>query len=149
VAKGLSRQQHVGQGSVVGIPRACGVQHCHQATAEQKPFCLDHLASLPYVKALLARLSSREAEVIVAGEREPDASSPRAREIVNEIAMHGARSIARLGMDLLLPADATERYVRALEQAGLVELLVLGSRRGDLRRIVALRPSRPPLLDAV
>ena len=140
-------------GVVRGVRQDCAAAGCSLATTGRKLYCVEHLERLPYVRALIAELSCRRAELVVAGAdaapRTLDPSSPRAREIVNQIAFHGARSMERLGMDMDIPTLTTESYVRALEQAGVLEVLTLGSRRGSLRRVVALRQTKPVLRQAI
>jgi hypothetical protein len=140
-------------GVVRGVRQDCAAAGCSHATTGRKPYCVEHLERLPYVRALVAELSCRKAELVVAGSDQAlqavDPSSPRAREIVNQIAFHGARSMERLGMDMDIPTHTTESYVRALEQAGVLEVLTLGSRRGSLRRVVALRQGKPVLRRAM
>jgi hypothetical protein len=46
--------------ALAGSRRRCEAPGCRFATSEEKPFCLRHLSSHPYVQALLARLEAGE-----------------------------------------------------------------------------------------
>ena len=130
--------------------RACGVEACGQATADQKLFCVDHLQKLPYVRALTAELSRRMAEVTAAAKRgqTPVRSSSVTHDVAVQVALHGALTVGRLGIAAQIPTRAVESYVRALERDGVVSVLMLGSPRGRLRRIVTLRPTAEALCPA-
>jgi hypothetical protein len=112
-------------------------------TTGDKQYCVAHISRLPYVRRLLEELNRRAAEVEAAtGKRNWRVATPlsgQARELVDQIAIHGAVSVARLGREMSIPKRTTESFVRALEAAGVVEILELGSRRGVLRRVVTVR----------
>ena len=120
----------------------CRVQGCGHVTTERKPYCIDHLDRLPYVRELQAQLSSRDAEEVAAASRkgwravDPDGS--RAREIIDQLAVKGAQTPKRLAITVELRPNSLENYLSALERAGLVKTLTLGSRRGTPRRVVTL-----------
>jgi hypothetical protein len=68
---------------------------------------------------------------------ETDTLAPRgarARELIDAIAMF---------------PRTTESYVRALEKAGIIEVLLLGSRRGVPRRVGARARRDPSVLRAI
>lgn len=122
----------------------CQVLGCGRSTTEHKPFCIDHLERLPYVRDLRGTLHGRESEELEAtrakGWRAVDIGGSRAREILDQLAVKGAQSPRRLAITVEVRPAALESYVQALEAAGLVETLLLGSRRGTPRRVVALTP---------
>ena len=120
----------------------CRVQGCGHVTTERKPYCIDHLDRLPYVRELQAQLSSRDAEEVAAASRkgwravDPDGS--RAREIIDQLAVKGAQTPKRLAITVELRPGSLENYLGALEKAGYIKTLTLGSRRGTPRRVVTI-----------
>ena len=120
----------------------CRVQGCGHVTTERKPYCIDHLDRLPYVRELQAQLSSRDAEEVAAtsrkGWRAVDPTGSRAREIIDQLAVKGAQTPKRLAITVELRPNSLENYLGALERAGLVKTLTLGSRRGTPRKVVTL-----------
>jgi len=122
-------------------------EHCHapgcgHPTTERKPYCIIHLDRLPYVKDLQAQLAEREAEEVAAGARKGwkavDPTGSRAKEIVDQLAVKGAQTPKRLAITVEMRPSSLESYLAALERAGLVKTLTLGSRRGTPRRVVTL-----------
>lgn len=118
----------------------CGL--CGHRTTERKPLCSDHVHLLPHARQVIAELADREREealVAAQGESAVDPFGSRAREILTALAVLGARATRRLRIDVdLEEEDVLEGYLRRLEREGLVELLVLGSRRGTPRRVATL-----------
>lgn len=119
----------------------CRVARCGRKTAEGKPFCIEHLDKLPYVRTLRRELAARAAEERVAatpnGSWAVSVHGARAKEIVQELA-RGARTTERLALTTELTPAALAGYLEALERAGLVRVLTLGSIRGALRQVVVL-----------
>jgi predicted ArsR family transcriptional regulator len=111
-------------------------------TTERKPYCIEHLDRLPYVRELQAQLFSRDAEEEAAatrkGWRAVDPAGSRAREIIDQLAVKGAQTPKRLAITVELRPTSLENYLGALERAGFVKTLTLGSRRGTPRRVVTL-----------
>ena len=131
-----------------GPPAVCSFRGCASGKrpTERKPFCIDHLAELPYVKELRAHLAGMEGEALVAqrqGSRAVDTKGARAQEIL-ELLSRGAMSPKRLRIvigDPSLPERAVDYYLRALRLAGLVDVMTLGSIRGTPRTVVDLTPA--------
>jgi hypothetical protein len=123
---------------------ACHVPGCGHPTTERKPYCIDHIDRLPYVKELQAQLAHRDAEEVAAtsrrGWRAVDPTGSRAREIIDQLAVKGAQTPKRLAITVEIQPNSLESYLGALERAGLVRTLTLGSRRGTPRRVVTLTP---------
>ena len=121
----------------------CRVPGCGHATTERKPYCIDHIDRLPYVKELQAELAHRDAEEMAAassrrGWKAVELEGSRAREIVDQLAVKGAQTPKRLAITVEIRPNSLENYLSALERAGLVKKLTLGSRRGTPRRVVTL-----------
>lgn len=92
---------------------------------------------------LKAHLAGMAGEAIVAARRarDVDTDGTRAREIVGLLAVRGAMTPKRLRIELADPGlsqRGVTGYLTALERAGLVEVLALGSRRGQARYVVEL-----------
>jgi DNA-binding transcriptional ArsR family regulator len=104
---------------------------CSSATTGRKPFCIDHLEELPYVAALREELAAREAKRL-------NLDGSRAQELIEMIALRGAVTPKRLALVVDLGEAELMRHIRALERAGFVTTITLGSRRGTSRRIVTL-----------
>jgi hypothetical protein len=121
---------------------ACHVPGCGRATTERKPYCIEHIDRLPYVQELQAELAHRDAEEVAAasrrGWRAVDTEGSRAREIIDQLAVKGAQTPKRLAITVEIRPGSLENYLGALERAGLVKTLTLGSRRGTPRRVVTL-----------
>lgn len=125
----------------------CSAQGCERHTTNGKPYCLDHLDQLPSVQAVRATLARVEAEDTAAARGEASVDAVRAQDVVVRLRCFGACSPARLAIDVEMAHALTERerrrndlalegYLDALERAGLVRRLVLGSRRGTARHVV-------------
>jgi len=127
---------------LVPAREVCRAQGCGHVTTERKPYCIDHLDQLPYVRELQAQLSNRDAEEQAAtsriGWRAVDPTGSRAREIIDQLAVKGAQTPRRLAITVELRPTSLENYLGALERAGLITTLTLGSRRGTPRRVVTL-----------
>lgn len=115
---------------------------CGRPTTERKPYCIEHLDRLPYVQDLQAELQMREAEELAAagrkGWRAVEIDGSRAREIIDQLAVRGAQTPKRLAITVEIKPSSLENYLAALERAGLVHTLTLGSRRGTPRKVVTL-----------
>ena len=120
----------------------CRVQGCGHVTTERKPYCIEHIDRLPYVQELQAELAHRDAEEVAAasrrGWRAVNTDGSRAREIIDQLAVKGAQTPKRLAITVEIRPNSLENYLGALERAGLVKTLTLGSRRGTPRKVVTL-----------
>ena len=72
----------------------CGVVGCTNETNGRKPFCIDHLDQLPYVKQLRAELSRREAVSTI--------------EFSSEVALNASRNAGRHSDQLRIPFGTAE-----------------------------------------
>jgi len=130
----------VGRGDLTRTTaRLCSVAGCGNVTSHSKRFCVIHLQEIPYVRAITSELARREAELAAARRPRapmPDPSSPTAGDLVDRLVFHGAQTIERLAIEAQMPVWVVERYVRALEGAGLAREMTLHSRRGGVRRMV-------------
>jgi hypothetical protein len=59
--------------------RECIAHECGKSTAEGKPYCKDHLSSMPYVARLLRSIATRK--VAKASERERKRSEPKSLRV--------------------------------------------------------------------
>jgi hypothetical protein len=120
----------------------CRVKGCTTKTAENKPYCIDHIEQSPHAKRILDYLAEREVEEDRAtrpsGWKRIDVNGSRAREIMEYLAIHGAQSPKRLALKVEIAPAALDAYITALEKAKAVRLLTLGSRRGTPRQVIAL-----------
>ncbi len=85
------------------------------------------------------QLARREAELAAARRRRgpmPDPASLTAGDLVDRLVFHGAQTIERLAIEAQMPVWVVQRYVRALEGAGLAKETTLRSLRGGVRRVV-------------
>ncbi|MGE0711951.1 MAG: hypothetical protein AB7N76_03305 [Planctomycetota bacterium] len=136
-------------------PRRCLEPGCRRSTRHRKPYCPDHVERLPYVQEVLAALEGKEreqAEVAILGPRAVDPDGITAGEILNELAIHGPRSVARLAKDLALSRRLAEHYVEALRREGFVSVQARRRRRRDsafvrLIPIEAAMPAAPAVLE--
>ncbi len=130
----------VGRGDLTRpTARFCSVAGCGQVTSHSKLFCVIHLQEIPYVRAIRSGLACREAELAAARRRRgpmPDPASLTAGDLVDRLVFHGAQTIERLAIDAQMPVWVVQRYVRALEGAGLAKETTLRSLRGGVRREV-------------
>jgi hypothetical protein len=109
----------------------CQAKGCLQTTTANKPYCLDHLDELPYVRQLMAEIARREAS---GGDLDP--KGPEADELLLQLSVHGAMTLPRLGREIEIPPERLLRLVRVLEKAGRVRVIELRDERGKRRRVV-------------
>ncbi|MEZ0229579.1 MAG: hypothetical protein ACAI25_13195 [Planctomycetota bacterium] len=116
---------------------------CSQTTTGNKPYCLDHLDELPYVRNLIEEIARREAR----SDNDPD--GPDAADVLRQLGVHGAMTLPRLSREIELVPERLLKLIRALQAAGRVRLIELRDERGKRRRIVQPittddRPARSP-----
>lgn len=120
----------------------CGVKGCTEPTTENKPYCIEHIGRSPHASQIAVYLASRAEEegraLRRSGWKNIDTKGSRAREIVDYLTIHGAQSPKRLALNLEISSELLDAYIMAMEKAGLVRLLTLGSRRGTPRKVIAL-----------
>lgn len=125
--------------------RLCRAPQCRRRTTERKPYCIDHLDRLPYVRWLRRELAERAAEASAAarpgGSWAVREDGSCARDIVAELA-RGARTVERLARAADLSVRALQGYVAALERMGVVRVLKLGSLRSEIREVVVLEVAK-------
>ncbi len=126
----------------------CSVVGCGRLTSHSKPFCVVHLREIPYVRAITSELSRREAELAAARRPRgpmPDPSCLTACDLVDRLVFHGTQTIERLAIEAQMSVRVVQRYIRALENAGLAMEVTLRSRRGGVRRVVKATQSAQAL----
>jgi len=109
----------------------CTVVGCANDTNGRKPYCIDHLEYLPYVKELLAEVARRETPGA------NDTSGP-AEDILDHLEVHGASTIGRIAREVRIPKKRLEPCVAALERAGIVETKQVAARHGHVLHVVSL-----------
>ena len=115
----------------------CTVDGCEQVTHARKPYCIDHLDRLPYVRWLQEELGRRS-----------ESASPSTvvdQDIVRQLSLHGPLTIPRLAREAEVSASALEARLKSLEKAGLVRTQVIRDRRGHTRRFASLDEPRREL----
>ena len=104
---------------------ACAHPGCLETTRERKPYCTEHVTSLPYVQNLLARLAEREAEleeVSRRGYRAVDVDGLNSAELLLQLSLFGERTVPRMCRDLQLELAVAEGFAYALARAGYITL---------------------------
>jgi hypothetical protein len=122
----------------------CSYAGCAQTTTGNKPFCLEHLEELPYVRRLIEEITRREAR---GSDADPD--GPDASDVLKQLDVHGAMTLPRLSREIELVPERLLKLIRALQSVGRVRLIELRDERGKRRRIVQPvtsddRPARSP-----
>jgi hypothetical protein len=102
----------------------CNAEGCDDSTREGKPYCPEHVGQNDYVRNLLNKLDAKEKEaeaVRKKGQRVIDNDSITLQEIVQDLNIHGPRTIARLCRDTQLEHDVLVGYIDRLEKEGRVK----------------------------
>jgi len=105
--------------------RFCEAPNCGQATREGKTYCSDHVELHPYVRGILDKLETREqedAKVEEHGYKAVNIEGITARELLQQLTLHGPRTIHRLARELIMDGPTVNSYVKALHEHGLVDL---------------------------
>lgn len=106
----------------------CEASGCDQATREGKPYCLDHVKSMPYVNEVLSRLNEQQKEIRAVQRRGPraaDVDGSNCTELLRHLEIHGPRTIERLRREVfstIEDAGVVRSFAKALEKAGKVYL---------------------------
>lgn len=128
----------------------CRIPGCTQKTTEGKPFCYDHLHYNRHAAEVLAEIKRREEELERAakrGKQAVDLDGTRAQDILTALGVHHVLSPEKLWQvafqDLEdemeeVVAELAQAYVEALVASGLVEVIVLPSRRGGFITVFQL-----------
>lgn len=120
----------------------CEVPGCGKGTTERKPFCTDHVELCSKEAQRISReLKAMQAEFSSARRgkvKKIDVDGIVCQDMIEILTSKGSQNFKRLAIELEIPSDSLDGYVRALERAGKVKKLVLGSRRGTPRVVVAL-----------
>jgi hypothetical protein len=112
----------------------CGVVGCPGTTTGNKPYCLDHLDELPYVRRLKGEIARRDGEASGAVPADPE--GPTAAEILRLLAMLGPMSPGRLSREVELAPKLVEKLVQGLEARGAVAVAIVRTDGGRRRRVV-------------
>ena len=111
----------------------CRYEGCAKATTGRKPYCIEHIEALEYVKRLLEEIKARSAEeekARIEDWRAINIQGTRSREIVEALRAKGIVSIKRLALDVDLPVEILDIYLRALRRARCVRMRQVKGHRG-------------------
>ncbi len=118
---------------------------CGRQTTFRKPFCIDHLDSLPYASTVSGKLSAIEVEVAAAlrpTRRRKSYDGFVLDEVVVQLAVGGGKTARRFALELRrdfgLPPELVDSYLKELERRGLVSLTLSHDRQGRTFCRVAL-----------
>jgi len=104
----------------------CGVEGCHRATREGKPYCYEHVERHPYVQELLLKLGAMDDEVEQVrkrGARVENAWGPLACEVVVKLRERGGSATCeRLSRDLQRDPDVVRALLWMLRRVGRLVL---------------------------
>jgi len=115
----------------------CNFVGCMAPTTGNKPYCLDHLEEIPYVRRLLDELARRERDSLRArAENKVDIEGPSASEILHQLEVHGPLTAGRLAREVELPPTELARFLPALEKRGWIAVEVVRDERGKRHRTV-------------
>lgn len=124
----------------------CSVAGCQDVPSERKPFCGKHIDRLPYVRKVVAETAQIAKEFSEVSRLGPSALDPRgilAQDVITVLQQHGVLTAAKIPNLLgeakgLVHTKAWTAILTALEKAGAIRILKLGSRRGTTRTVVEL-----------
>jgi hypothetical protein len=120
----------------------CHFVGCSAPTTGNKPYCLDHIEEIPYVKRLLAEVARRERDTLRASARnEIDVDGPSASEILHQLEVHGPLTAGRLAREVELQPNELARFLPALERRGWIAVDVVRDERGKRHRTVRRVPA--------
>ncbi len=115
----------------------CQSTGCSASTTGNKPYCLDHIEEIPYVKRLLTELARREQDALrVRARRDVDVEGPSASEILHQLEVHGPLTAGRLAREVELPPTELALFLPALERRGWIAVDVVRDERGKRHRTV-------------
>lgn len=120
----------------------CNAKGCDEGTREGKPYCPDHVDQNDYVRDLLAKLDAKEKEAVAVrkkGQRVIDNDSITLQEIVQDLNIHGPRTIARLCRDTQLDHDVLIGYIDRLEKEGRVKKFRTGRGNDSVKLVTPHR----------
>lgn len=119
----------------------CKIKGCGRECNARKPYCIEHLNKISYVKSIQIELNRREKEIENAkktnGWKKVDTNSEFAQEII-EIVRKGAVTLQRLTVTMKADFQVIKNYLIKLEQKEIISVMRLGSRRGSMRQVVSL-----------
>lgn len=119
----------------------CNVLGCKQITSDRKPYCIEHIDRLGYVKSVSIAISEKIQEMHYAKKHSKriDVSGIASQEILEMLRYKGILNIKKLSSLVEIEFKALENYLAKLEKAGLVTISCIGTLRGGTRRIVSLK----------
>ncbi len=103
----------------------CALDGCANTTRERKPYCTAHVEHHAYVRGLLSSVKGREEEearVRRLGTRGVDSGGLNAREILQQLRVHGDRTAERLALAIRIDLELMQVYLSALARRKLVRL---------------------------
>lgn len=98
--------------------KSCQADGCSASTREGKPFCPDHVEKHGYVQNILMLLQKQDEEIEKVAKqgsiRPIKNDSLTAKELVQHIHIHGARTLPRLSREFQIEEDVLTVYARYL-----------------------------------
>lgn len=107
-------------------------KHCNKPTHEGKPECVEHLGRRPYIAALLQKMKQHEKDasrIEKQGTRAVHLDGLHVSEILNDLHMHGPKTIAGLCRATQFSEAIILACVRKMRKEELIKMLT--NRRGD------------------
>ncbi len=126
----------------------CQLSHCGNVTHGTKPFCSEHIEEHPYVRALVAELRARDAELERVAQRGPKAVDLDGA-IIGDIVHYLEENIECTAADLkrerlhYQPKEVVESYLIAMRRARMVK--ITRTRNGAMRVVLVSSAPKPPL----
>lgn len=109
---------------------------CSKATAFGKPYCIEHLDNLQYVMDLQLTLDQMDFE---ASELDSiDINGLLAQEILRLLSLRKVVTLKHLSRETDVTLFVVDKFTQALERAGLIKCIELGSKKGVLRKCAKL-----------
>ncbi len=112
--------------------RRCTVDGCANTTTGRKPYCIDHIDRLPYVRQLTDELARRDSPAL--------RGSAYAAEVLDQLEQQGRATVGRLAREVGVPLKRLEPCIATLVKAGILRSFTLNARNGRTLRIVELAP---------
>lgn len=110
-----------------GVLMTCAIRGCRILT-NGKPYCIEHLDALPYVRRIKSELSKPDTT----------ASGHLAQDIRAQLALNGTMTYGRLSRELFAPMNRIAACVKVLERSGVVGTSPLRDRQGRVKFVAYL-----------
>lgn len=102
----------------------CQIEGCEASTREGKPYCPEHVGRNDYVQQLMAKIAEKDNEaerVMTRGQKVISNDSITLQDIVQDLKLHGSRTVARLSREFQLDSKIISGYVQRLVKEGRAE----------------------------